>query len=676
MNPLLQPSFNKLPFFGATPGQFQEAIETLLAENRQILKQCLAEEKNYTWDGLLFPLEQMEAKLGDVFNTLSHIISVKNSKELYQVYQDLLAKLSIYHTEIMQNKELSQAILTVTQREDYLKLDSDQKRVIQNWLKEFELSGVNLPDEAQSEIKQLTVALSDLESRFEQNVLESTESWRLTISNPEELKGLPARDLTLAQERSPDGSAYILTLDFPCYWSVMTHVENRDIRERMYRAYTTRASDKFSDPQWDNSAIMVEILCKRERLSKLLGFENYAEYALQTRMLKKTEIVQKFLQELLDKVKDKAKTDFQELQNFAQREFSVDKIQAWDIGFFSEKLLQDKLHLSEELLREYFPLNKVLKGLFKIAERLYGIQIKEIDGFDTWDKHARLFAIHDRAGELRGHFYTDFYSRSNKQGGAWVANGKTRMRNAQGELQYPATYLATNVSSPVAGQESLLSHDEVVTLFHEFGHCLHHTITTVDHPSISGGSGVEWDAIECPSQMMENWCWEQEALELITEHVKTKETLPPELFAKLKSYRHFQIGLGLIRQLEYGLLDFALHTQSASTDEHHVQEVLAVVRTETGVIPVPEYNRVSNTFGHVFSGEYAAGYYSYLWSEVLSCDAYAAFVETGNLFNTTVAQSFLTKVLESGGTRDFIDLFKDFRGREPETKALLQQLFS
>jgi oligopeptidase A len=413
----------------------------------------------------------------------------------------------------------------------------------------------------------------------------------------------------------------------------------------------------------------------RTELSTLLGFENYAEYALQTRMLKKTADVTDFLEDLVLRLKNVAVDNRDALKKFALKNCQLDSLEAWDTAYVSEKMLQDKYAISEELLKQYFPEEKAIQGLFTIVNKLYGIHVKEVESFDKWHLDVRLFAVYDESNTLCGHFYTDLHARSNKKGGAWMSGCKTRMQYPDGQRQLTIVYLVANFSSAQTGGAVLLTHEEVITLFHEFGHCLHYLLTTVDYPSISGGNGVSWDAIELPSQLLEYWCWEEKALALFSEHIETKEPLPRELFVKLKATKNFQIGLRLMRQLEFSLFDFVLH-QTFSTDSTNVmdiQEILDRVRSKTAAMPVPNFNRFQNTFSHIFAGGYAAGYYSYLWSEVLAADVFNRFTEDHQVFNKDVAKQFLETILSKGGSEEFMDLFLAFRGRAPRTDALLKE---
>jgi len=680
-NPLLEPAFNTLPIFEhIKPEHVEPAIEHILSKNKNIINELLENQKTYTWDNLVMPLEIIGAELDDVWCTVSHLNSVVNNAELHHAYQTTLAHLTEYHTAIRQNKKLYQAFLDIAENPNYSKLNIAQKKVIENGLRNFKLSGINLSEEKRETFKALSVRLSELESRFEQNVLEATDAWSLNVTDVNQLKGLPTAVLEEAALNAKDKgkTGWLLTLEHPCYIAVMTYAEDRKLRKKFYTAYATRAStvEPFANPtKWDNAPVMHEIMKERAHVSTLLGFNNYAEYALQTRMLKKTTDVTNFLEDLILRLKKVAVDNLDELKTFALKNCQLDALEVWDIAYVSEKMLQDKYAISEELLKQYFPEERAIQGLFTIVNKLYGIHVKEVESFDKWHSDVRLFGIYDENNMLCGHFYTDLHARPNKRGGAWISNCKSRMQYPDGQRQLPVAYLVANFSPNRAGESVLLTHDEVITLFHEFGHCLHHLITTVDYPSISGGNSVSWDAIELPSQLLEYWCWEEEALCLFSEHVQTKEPLTHDLFLKLKASKNFQIGLRTMRQLEYALFDFVLHeTFSAEpSDKMDIQEILDRVRTKTAVMPTPKFNRFQNTFSHIFGGGYAAGYYSYLWSEVLAADVFNQFKEDHQVFNKEVAKKFVETILSKGGSQEFMDLFIAFRGRAPKIDALLKE---
>lgn len=680
-NPLLEPALNTLPIFeNITPEHIESAIQHILNKNKNTLNQLLENQKIHTWDNLVLPVEIMEGELEDVWCTVSHLNSVMNTAELHQVYQKMLTYLAEYHTEIKQNEKLYQAYLSIVENPSYSKLNIAQRKVIENAIRDFKLSGIDLSVEKRAVFKSLSVRLSKLESTFEQNVLESTDAWSLNITDITQLKALPPDVLEKARlsAKNKGKTGWLLTLEYPCYIAVMTYVEDREVRKTFYTAYVTRASDVVSSvdgEKWDNTPVMREIMKVRAELSTLLGFENYAEYALQTRMLKKTTDVMHFLEELIARLKKVAFDNLNELKAFALKNCQLDTLEVWDMTYVSEKMLHDKYAISEEILKQYFPEEKTIQGLFAIVNKLYGIYVKEVESFNKWHLDVRLFAVYDESNTLLGHFYTDLYARQNKRGGAWISGCKTRMQYPDGQRQLPAVYLVANFSSTQTGGSVLLTHEEVITLFHEFGHCLHYLLTTVDYPSISGGNGVSWDAIELPSQLLEYWCWEEEALALFAEHIQTKEPLPHELFVKLKATKNFQIGLRVMRQLEFSLFDFVLHQtfRADSTNRMDIQEILNRVRSKTALMHVPKFNHFQNTFSHIFGGGYAAGYYSYLWSEVLAADVFEQFTEGHQVFNKEVAKKFLETILSKGGSMEFMDLFVAFRGRAPQIDALLKE---
>jgi oligopeptidase A len=680
-NPLLQPAFNTLPIFEQiTPEHVEPAIQHILSKNKNTLNQLLENQKIYTWDNLVLPVEIMEGELEDVWSIVSHLNSVMNTAELHHVYQKMLTHLTEYQTEIKQNEKLYQAYLSIVENPSYSKLNIAQRKVIENAIRDFKLSGIDLSVEKRAVFKSLSVRLSKLESTFEQNVLESTDAWFLNITDVNQLKGLPLDALEEAtlSAKNKGKTGWLLTLEYPCYVAVMTYVEDREIRKTFYTAYATRASavaSSVDSAKWDNMPVMREIMKARAELSTLLGFENYAEYALQTRMLKKTADVTNFLEDFVFRLKNVAIDNLDELKTFALQNCQLDSLEVWDTAYVSEKMLKDKYAISEEILKQYFTEEKAIQGLFTIVNKLYGIHVKEVKSFSKWHSDVRLFAVYDENNMLRGHFYTDLYARSNKKGGAWISDCKNCMQYPDGQRQLPVVYLVANLSSTQTGSSVLLTHEEVITLFHEFGHCLHYLLTTVDYPSISGGNGVSWDAIELPSQLLEYWCWEEEALALFAEHIQTKEPLPHELFVKLKATKNFQIGLRVMRQLEFSLFDFVLHQtfRADSTNRMDIQEILDRVRSKTALMHVPKFNHFQNTFSHIFGGGYAAGYYSYLWSEVLAADVFEQFTEDHQVFNKEVAKKFVETILSKGGSEEFMDLFIAFRGRAPKIDALLKE---
>lgn len=672
-NPLLEMT-GLPPFSRIHPEHVEPAIDTLLQHNREQLQQLLADNDHYSWANLIQPLEEMDDQLDRAWSPVSHMNSVVNSDALREAYNACLPKLSDYATELGQNEQLYAAYKAIADSPEYAQLDAAQKKIIDNALRDFHLSGVDLPAEKKQRYKEIQQRLSSLTTKFEENLLDATQAWHKHISEERQLAGLPdsARAMArqAAEEKALDG--WVFTLDFPSYYAVMTHADDRDLRAELHEAYVTRASDQGPNAgQWDNSEVMEEILALRHELAQLLGYANYAERSLATKMAESPDQVLSFLHDLARRAKPVAEQDLAELTDFAREQHGLDKLAPWDIAYYSEKLRQHKYAISQEDLKPYFPESRVIPGMFEVVRRLYGIQIKEVDGVETWHPDVRFYEIRDAQGELRGQFYLDLYARAKKRGGAWMDDCRGRLRHTSGELQTPVAYLTCNLTPPVGDQPALFTHDEVITLFHEFGHGLHHMLTRVDHIGVSGINGVAWDAVELPSQFMENWCWEREALDVITGHYQTGEPLPEDLYQKMYAAKNFQAGMFMVRQLEFSLFDFRLHLEYDPQQGGRIQEMLDQVREEVTVVKPAPYNRFQHGFAHIFAGGYAAGYYSYMWAEVLSADAFSLFEETG-IFDRATGQRFLASVLEQGGTREPMELFVDFRGREPRIEALLR----
>jgi oligopeptidase A len=615
----------------------------------------------------------MDDRINRAWSPVSHMNAVVNTEALREAYTACLPKLSEYSTEMGQDEDLYRAFRQIADGAEYVQLDTAQKKIIDNALREFRLSGIELDQAARDRYKAIMQDLSKLTSSFSDNVLDATTAWHRQIDDEGLLAGLPASALALARQtadrRQLDG--WVLTLEFPSYYPTMTYADNRTLREELYTAYVTRASDQGPDAgKWDNAATMEQILALRHEAATLLGFDNYAERSLATKMAESTEHVTNFLNDLAMRSKDAAEMELEEVRTYARERHGMKDLQPWDIPYYSEKLRLQKYAISQEELKPYFPEPRVVDGLFSIVERLYGITIEQIEGVDTWHEEARFYRIHDEAGELRGEFFLDLFARPHKRGGAWMDECITR-RKTSGGLQTPVAYLVCNFSPPIGEDPALLTHDEVTTLFHEFGHGLHHMLTRVDYAGVSGISGVAWDAVELPSQFMENWCWEREALDLIAGHYQTGETLPEPLYQRMRTARNFQSAMQMVRQLEFALFDFHLHRDYDPNRGARVHEILEMVREQVAVIRPPAFNRFENSFTHVFSGGYAAGYYSYKWAEVLSADAFSAFEETG-IFDRDTGSKFLSSILEQGGSREPMELFVDFRGREPTIDALLR----
>jgi len=671
-NPLL--SNSNLPLFSQIePEQIESAITQLLDNARAGVSQQLEATTAYTWENLIEPIENAEDQLNKAWSPVSHMNSVVNSDELRQAYNACLPKLSEYATEMGQNERLFNAYQIIANSDEFSAFDRAQKKIIENALRDFKLSGVDLDIEKKHRYKEISQELSRLTSSYEENLLDATNAWSKHITNILDLSGLPDSALAQAKQSAEiqNKEGWLITLQFPSYQAVMTYADDRELRREHYEAFSTRASDQGPKyPQWDNSDNMEAILALRHEKAKLLGFNNYAELSLARKMAEKPEDVVHFLEDLADRSWRQARKDLAELQEFAKQHYGIHALQSWDLGYYSEKMRQHFYQLSQEEVKTYFPITCVLPGLFSIVQKLYGLQISEISDFDTWHPDVRFFQIHDSAGQLRGQFYFDLYARAKKRGGAWMddCQGRKKFNN---KIQTPVAYLTCNFTPPTRDEPSLLTHDDVTTLFHEFGHGLQHMLTVVDHLGVSGINGVEWDAVELPSQFMENWCWEQEALALISGHYQTGEILPESLFKKMLAAKNFQAGMIMVRQLEFSLFDFKIHQDYNPEKGGRIYETLNHVRNQVAVVQPPKFNRFAHSFSHIFAGGYAAGYYSYKWAEVLSSDAFSLFEEKG-IFDQETGHSFLTHILEQGGTENAMDLFVKFRGRKPSIDALLR----
>ena len=667
-NPLLQ-DFLYPPFSAIEPAHMQPALESALRESQELIERVAAQTYP-TWDTLVAPLEAADDKISRIWSPVSHMNAVVSDDELREAHDNCLALLSDYSTWVGQHQGLYAAYQTLHDSDEFKTLDQPQQRVITDTLRDFELSGVGLVAADKARYGAIQSRLSELSSTFSNQLLDATHAWVKLVTDEKDLAGLPDSTKAAAAEQAKerDMEGWLFTLDIPSYLPVMMYADNRELREELYQAYTTRASDQGPNAgEFDNSAIMDETLSLRHELANLLGFENYAELSLATKMAESPNQVLSFLNDLATRSLPAAKDDIQELQQFARDEYGVESLQAWDLAYYSEKLKEKTYAISDETLRPYFPEHKVINGLFEVAQRLFGIRIEAQSGVDTWHSQVKVFNIYDKQGTHRASFYLDLYARAKKRGGAWMAECAVRRRLADGSLQIPIAYLTCNFNKPVGDEPALFTHDEVITLFHEFGHGLHHMLTQVEVAGVSGINGVAWDAVELPSQFLENWCWEKEALAFISSHYKTGETLPDDLLEKMLAARNFQSAMQMVRQLEFSLFDMYIHQQANA----NVQGILDQVRERVSVFTPPQYNRFQHSFGHIFAGGYAAGYYSYKWAEVLSADAFARFEEEG-IFNQSVGEDFLHAVLERGGSDDAMNLFKAFRGREPDIAALLR----
>lgn len=672
-NPLL--TMDSLPPFSQIqPEQVQPAVTQAIADCKQKIADVLAKQEPRTWDSLIAPLEEVNDRLARIWSPVSHLNSVLNSEALRAAHDACLPLLSEFQTYVGQHEGLYQAYRELAESDDFPRLDDAQRKEIQNTLRDFRLSGIGLPAEAQQRYGEIQARLSELASRFSNNVLDATQGWHKLVVDEAELAGLPESVLAAARQMAEQKGkqGWLFTLDIPSYLPVMMYADNRELRAEMYEVFTTRASDQGPNAgKWDNSAIMTELLALRRELAQLLGFANYAELSLATKMADKTEQVVNFLTDLARRSLPQGKAELEEIRAFAVEQHGQSELAAWDLAYYAEKLKQHKFSISDEQLRPYFPASKVVKGLFEVVKRVFGMKVRERLGIDTWHPDVRFYDIFDADDELRGSFYLDLYAREHKQGGAWMDVCLGRRYRRDGSLQKPVAYLTCNFNGPVDGKPALFTHNEVVTLFHEFGHGIHHMLTRVDVAGVAGINGVAWDAVELPSQFLENWCWESEALAFISGHYETGEPLPADLLEKMMAARNFQAAMQMLRQLEFALFDFRLHQEFDPAKPDQIPALLDEVRSQVAVMTPPAFNRFQHSFSHIFAGGYAAGYYSYKWAEVLSADAFSRFEEEG-IFNPVTGQSFLRHILEKGGSKEPMELFKAFRGREPRVDALLR----
>ena len=650
----------------------EPTLTQLLSQSRQQMEALAVSTQPRTWENFIVPMDEIDNALERMWSPVSHLNSVKDSDELRDAYEACLPKLTEYGTQLSQDKRLYDGFLAIKEGEEFNSLNLAQQKVITNALRDFKLAGVDLPDADKARFMEIQQSLSQKCNKFSQNVLDATHGWSLHITDETELAGLPDSAIGMAAQmaQSAELEGWKFTLDAPLYIPFMTYADHQDYRRQVYEAFTTRASDQGpTKGQWDNSQLMVEILNLRQEKSKMLGFENYSDYSIVSKMADSPNQVATFLRDLSTKSRPHAAKELAELQAFAKDQYNVSELNAWDLGYYSEKLRQKRYEFTQEEVRPYFPVEHVLTGMFDVVNRLFGISIKQTDNDHLWHDDVRFFEVKED-DQLIGHFYVDLFAREHKRGGAWMADCMGRMKTKTG-LQKPVAFLTCNFSLPVGDKPSLLTHDEVTTLFHEFGHGLHHLLTRIDEPGVAGINGVAWDAVELPSQFMENWCWELEGLNLISSHYETGETLPVELLEKMKAAKNFHSAMGMARQLEFSLFDILLHQRTDIETPEQIQAALDQVRSQVSVIMPPKFNRFQHAFSHIFAGGYAAGYYSYKWAEVLSADAFSRFEEEG-VFNSDTGRSFREVVLANGGSREPMELFVEFRGREPDIEALLR----
>lgn len=668
-NPLL--NYTGLPAFSKIkPEHIKPAVEAVIQTCRETIE-AVSQIENPTWENFYLPQAAAGDQFSRAWSPVGHLNAVKNSPELREAYQACLPLLSEYSTWAGQHKGLYEGYLKLKNSPAFESYSLAQKKAIENSLRDFELSGISLPEDKQKRYGEISARLSELSSDFSNNVLDATMGWDIVITDESQLKGLPESALEAAKlsAESKGKKGYRFTLEFPSYYPVLTYCENRELREIMYKEYATRASDQGSNAgKWDNSANIDEKLKLRRELAQLLGFATYADYSLATKMAENPQQVVEFLEDLANRAKKQAKEELCALKAFANHACS-EQLEPWDIAYYSEKQKQALYAINDEELRPYFPEDRVLSGLFELMKRIFGLRIEEKFSIDTWHKDVRFFQIYDEQGEERGAFYLDLYARENKRGGAWMDDCINQKRFADGSLQKPVAYLTCNFNKPIGNKPALFTHDEVTTLFHEFGHGIHHMLTQIEVGDVAGINGVPWDAVELPSQFLENWCWEEEALAFISGHYETGEPLPKEKLTQLLKAKNFQAAMFVVRQLEFGLFDFRLHL--AEPREGLVLDTLKAVKAEVAIVKTPEWVRTPHSFSHIFAGGYAAGYYSYLWAEVLSADAFSKFEEDG-IFNRETGQSFLDNILTRGGSEEPMVLFERFRGRKPTLDALLR----
>lgn len=672
-NPLLET--HKLPPFADIRAEHVEpALEILLNESREAID-LLAQQAAATpptWDNFSAPFEAVNDRLTQAWSPISHLNGTMNSPELREAYQACLEKLSAFGTWIGQHEGLFHGWKALKEGPAWASLDAAQRRTVENALRDFRLAGVDLPTDQKARYGEIQSRLSLLSNQYSNNVLDGTQAWHKDIDSLDALAGVPesALDTLKATAEAKGVPGYRITLDFPSFFPVVSYADSRELRREVYTAFSTRASDQSADTgKFDNAAILEEILSLRSDIAQLLGFATYADYSLATKMAESPEQVLEFLNDLARRALPQAKEEFAELSTYAHDELGLEVLEPWDVAYASEKLREARHAISQEQLRPYFPAPRVIDGLFQVVERLYGVRCEEDTEATRYHPDVQYFQITENGQPIAG-FYLDLYAREGKRGGAWMADCRVRRQTKQG-LQLPVAFLTCNFTAPVGGRPALLTHDEVTTLFHEFGHGLHHMLTKQHIADISGINGVAWDAVELPSQFMENYCWEREGLDLLAKHVDTGEPLPFDLLERLQAAKNFQSAMGMMRQIELSLFDLRLHHELSAPSASDVQALLNDVRAAVSVLPNASFNRFQNSFGHIFAGGYAAGYYSYKWAEVLSADAWSAFEEAG-IFDPETGQRFRREILEQGGARDAADLFVAFRGREPSVEPLLR----
>ena len=663
-----------LPNFAAIdPAGLAATLDEKLSHNQSVIEQLLTNQSGISYDQLVPTLEQLDDEINQLWGPLSHLHGVSNNDAVRAAFDECLPKLTAYATQMGQNKALYLAFLGLLENDEYSQLSQAQKQFVQLQIRDFKLAGVALNPQQQTQYGQLKQQMAQLSTRFSNQLMDATEHWSKHITDSKDLLGLPESALQQALEaaKAKGLAGYLLKLDFSCYHSVMTFAEPRQLRKEMYQAFNTRASDQGPHGgQFDNSQVMEELVGLRHQVAKLVGFDHYADYSVATKMADSGHAVETFLLDLAQGCKPQALADMQQLQQFATTQGGPTPMEAWDVAYYSEKLRQNRYHLSQEEVKPYFALPQVQAGLFDVVNRIYGLEVSPCKGISTWHPDVGFYAV-GYQGKAIGYFYFDLYARQQKRGGAWMDECRNRQFKANGELQLPVAYLVCNFAAPVADEPALLTHGEVTTLFHEFGHGLHHMMTNIDVAGVAGINGVAWDAVELPSQLLENWCWQEQSLRLFAKHYQTGAALPDDLLNKMLAAKNFQAGMFVMRQLEFALFDLRLHMNYDPIDPQSVQSVLNAVRAEVAVIKAPQWNRFQHGFAHIFAGGYASGYYSYLWAEVLAADVFSRFEDEG-IFNPTTGAALWEQITGQGGSRDAMTLFTAFMGREPSVAALMR----
>jgi oligopeptidase A len=674
-NPLLYFKKNNLIDFGAVQAEhFAPAINKLLADYAQVIEQVCALEE-LTWENLIDPLDQISAKFDIAWSTISHLSNVTSTEQIREQHEKLLPIVSKFMTDVMHNQKLFMQIKKLTNSPEYQKLTPTQQHILTMHLRDFELSGIGLDAKSKAKFSVLSEELSQITNKFGINVMDAVQKWSLHIAeeDQERLRGIPQHIIQNAQAKAAQHSqtGYILGLDSPTYFSVISYADDRQLRQQFYEAYCTRAT-AVSGADLDNSLLIEQILQLRQELAQLVGFKNYAEYSLATKMADSPETVLQFLRDLAAKAKQPAIEQLTALKTFAKEQGLQDELKSYDLGYYAEKYQRLTYNIDQESLRPYFPSQKVIRGMFDVAEKLYGIKIIDLTAefsHALWHSLVNIYAVYEN-DKLLGYFYTDLYAREQKRDGAWMDDLFNRMRLANGQIQLPVVFLCCNFAPPVNGQ-GLLTHDDVLTAFHEFGHSLHGLLTKVDYVGASGLNGVPWDGVELPSQFFENWAWQYDVIKKISGHYLSGEVLPLAIFNNLFKTKIYNSGLMILRNIEYSLFDMLIHSNIPENHGKTVQQILDEIRAEIAVVKPPKLNKFQNAFTHIFDGGYAAGYYSYLWADVLSCDAFSYFASNG-IYDDKLGKSFKENILEKGGSADFMVLYKNYAHKEPDLIHLLE----